>query len=187
MKIRLLAVLACSSLVLLGCGSEDSPPKASTSETPGQAGGTIVVTTEDGSIVEFTDFKVTCPGNVKDDWGQDGQVVQVTAGAYGTADHADKDGIVLTAGAGTTTTVTLPYGEEYGSYQTFITAFLPRAGKAEELSADLEESSGTIEIVEATCAPTPRLELNIDAELASETGTGSATVKGHLLVGGDTP
>jgi hypothetical protein len=77
----------------------------------------------------------------------------------------------------------LPYGEEWGRYKTFITAFIPQVGGASALSAMTEESSGRIEVISASCDPTPRIDLRIDANLVSEVGNGQATVKGQVKVG----
>lgn len=172
---RLLLISLCSASFLVACGTKSAEPNASS-----EPDSTLVLRTDEGSVVTFDDFKVTCPGNAKSQWGQDAQVVQAVAGAYGGAAHEEQDGMIFTAKAGITTRVSLPHGEEYGRHKTFITAFVSRATDASELSAGEDGSRGRIEVIEATCAPTPRLELKIDAELVSEDGDGSAEVKGHV-------
>ncbi|MCX6398300.1 MAG: hypothetical protein NTX33_00010 [Propionibacteriales bacterium] len=169
-------------IAMAGCGSSPTADDESP-ESPKPAGlpeGSIVLKTDKGSTVKFDQFEVTCPDNSEDQWGQEARVVQAVAGAYGTDDHKRKDGIVLTAVDGLQGQYSLPHEETWGEYDTFVTVFGSRAAETRELSAATEGASGTIEIITASCAPTPSLELMIDGELVSETGVGTATVKGHI-------
>lgn len=175
--LRRLLLVAALFVAPTGCGSDSEPREAS--DLPE---GRIVVTTDEGSVVEFTDFEVSCPNDAKDEWVQDARVVQAVAGAYGTASHRRQDGMFLTAGDGVEGRFSLPYSEEWGNYDTFVLAFASRAAEARELSSAVEETSGTIEIVAASCDPTPSLEVKIDGKFASEIGVGMATVKGHIKV-----
>lgn len=172
-------VLAALILAATACGSEPSEGTQN-GEAPDLSEGRIVVTTDAGTVVEFDDFKVTCPGDSEDQWGQEARVVQATAGAYGTAAQAEQDAIRLTAGEGVKGRYEFPYEETYGEYETFVTAFAPTAAETTELTAASEGASGTIEILAASCDPTPRIELKIDGKLVSETGNGTGTIKGHL-------
>lgn len=174
-----LVLLSALCLAASGCGSEPAPADTH-SDLPV---GMIRVAPEGGTAVEFRDFKVSCPDNAENQWGQKARVVQAVAGSYGTERMTEEDGIVITAGDGIHQVVRMPHSEEWGNYKTFVTAFANRAGDARELSSGEEGASGTIEIIRASCDPKPSLEIRIDGTLTSEIGDGVASVKGDLKLG----
>ncbi len=131
---------------------------------------------------------MTCPKNTQNEWGQDARVVYAVAGVSDEPPETRRDPqLILTAGDALpdATTVTLPHAEEWGAAETFVTAFITRVGDATELSAGAGESSGYIEVINASCEPTPHIELRIDATtLDSEyIDGGNVTAQGYVQAG----
>ena len=76
------------------------------------------------------------------------------------------------------TRLELPVAEEYGNEETGVSFFI--ADGRNEASSSEETAAGSVEIIHASCEPTPVLELRIDGTLGSEFGDGDTlTVKGY--------
>lgn len=177
-------VVICS--VLSGCGS--TPTADEPTDAPEASGDSkVVVVTDDGTTLEFTNFEVSCPADTQDQWGTDARVVYAIAGVDGTPSMSRHEPTLTLTAAETVadgTSTELAHSEDWASGTTFVSAFITVAGDTTELSSADEESSGSIEVTSASCEPTPHLELSIDARLHSEYSDGGrATVNGHVRTG----
>jgi hypothetical protein len=173
-------------LVLAGCGS-GSQDKGHAGDTTRGTPSKVVVTTAHGETFEFENFEVICPKDTEGEWGQDADIVYAVAGLGSEPPSSRREPmLILTVGAEVAdgTTLTLPYDELWGEAETFVSAFITRVGRATELSAGVEESSGHIEIASASCEPAPSIDVRIDGTLHSEySDGGKATVVGEVRAG----
>src|SRR4051812_10334819 len=162
-----------AGLALAGCGSDSNDDLAD--GTAGETDGTVVVTTADGDTYKFHVYEVVCPEDTTDEFGVDADVVYVDLTLSGDLPRSRRDPVMrLTAGADLPddTTITLPAGEVYGETESFVSAFVTRAGRTTELSEAAEESKGAIEVAGASCEPSPAIDVTIDAVLHSEDNHG---------------
>ena len=75
----------------------------------------------------------------------------------------------------------LPLQErDYDTGPSDVVVFGVDPERHNELSGTVEEASGEMTVLEATCDPEPRLSLAVDATLASETGRPNVQVEGGL-------
>ena len=183
-------LLVLVGVLLCACGSHtgDPEPENKTAELPE---GKVVVTTKNGRALEFSDFKVDC---YQAEGDQDGPPLEWPAVAA-VAGSDDKPGISvheprlhLSVGAEVFDgqSVTLPFPNiEDNEEKPPVTVYVSRTGgKAAELSSVAEESFGEIEVVSASCEPTPSVELRVDGDLHSEfNGGGRGVVRGHVKLG----
>jgi hypothetical protein len=164
---------------LAGCGSETAAPTADGDGAEGQS-SQVVVTTTEGDRLVFTDFEVMCADSEAP--RSKGRVVSaVSVLGTKTSERSDQPILYLRAGetVSNNTRVSLPFDETVGEEQTFISAFITRAGKTDQLSSGAEGSSGDIEVIRASCEPSPNIDVRIDGRLESETYDG-----GHVIVQG---
>lgn len=184
-SLRLLPAVLLAA-VLSSCGSETAEEDPAEEGSQATSGDVVFVTTGKGEVFEFGSFEVSCPDQTENEWGQDARLVYAMAGVGTEAPRSRREPMLrltVVAEEADGTKVSLPYGEDWGRYETFITAFITEVGGATELSAGTDESSGHIEIVSASCDPTPQIDVRIDAHLVSETGDGQVTAKGHIKLG----
>lgn len=170
------AILAAAALA--GCGAETGD-SSTRDQTADPTAGTIVVTTNSGDTFEFTDFELKC---VVPKSGRRARVVVASSGR-GTK-PAEPILWVSAVDKLANTEVTLPYDEVVGREKTHISVFSPQVGDVDHLSAGAEESSGSVDVISASCEPTPSIEVRIDGTLYSEYNEGGhATVRGSLRAG----
>ena len=180
---RYLAVLAVATTLLTACGSESADGSRSNgSGDPADPPPTRVIATgPDGEVVEFTDFSVTC--RPSEDEQPPAQIVFAVSG-FGDAEKPSRPKgpamIIEAADTVDGTTVELPHAEEYGNEETFISVFITEVGEEREISSSTELSTGEIEVISATCEPTPRLEMRIDGVMESELSDNTVTVQGYV-------
>lgn len=180
-------VLTATAALLAGCGSE-SPDGGSerndADDTGAPKSSRVVVTAPGGEVVEFTSFSVTC--RPSDDEQPPAQIVLALSG-FGDAEKPSRPkgpAMIIEAGASSDgTTVKLPHIEEYGKEETFISVFITEAGREREIASNTELSDGEIEVVSASCEPTPHLEMRIDGVMESELSESTVTVQGHVSAG----
>ena len=182
------ARFACMILIglgLAGCGSgsQDGGRAGDTTRATGQ----VVVTTADGETYEFENFDVTCPKDTGGYWPEGADIVYAVAGLDGEPPTTRRDPVlIVNVGAEVPdgTTLTMPYYKVSSDAEKFFSFFITRVGRATELSAGVEESSGRIEIASASCDPSPSIDMRIDGTLHSEYNNGGeATVVGEVHAG----
>lgn len=181
---RSLAALAVTTTLLTACGSESS--NGGENNDSGDAAdpppSRVVATAPDGEVVEFTDFSVTC--RPSEDEQPPAQIVFALAGYGDAAQPSRPRGPAMTITAADSvdgTTVDLPHVEEYGNEETFISVFITEVGDESEIASHTELSAGEIEVISATCEPTPRLEVRIDGVIESELSDNTVTVQGYVV------
>ncbi len=170
--------------LLTACGSEPDGTESNSSRGAGDPPPTrVVATTADGETVEFTDFSVACRPSEEDEQPP----AQIVFALAGFGDDAEQprtpNGPAMSIQAADSvdgTTVQLPYSEEWGKEETFISVFITKVGGERELAGGTELSTGEIEVVSASCDPTPRLEVRIDGVLESELSDSTVTVEGYV-------
>ena len=91
--------------------------------------------------------------------------------------------IIEAADSSDGTVVELPHIEEYGNEETFISVFITEVGRLREIASNTELSAGEIEVVSASCEPTPLLEMRIDGVMESELFESTVTVEGYVSAG----
>ncbi len=179
---RSLAALAVATALLAACGSESSDDDSIGSGPAAEPPPTrVVATAPDGEVVEFTDFSVIC--RPSEDEQPPAQIVFALAGYGDAAQPSRPRGPAMTITAADSvdgTTVDLPHGEEYGNEETFISVFITEVGDESEIASHTELSAGEIEVVSASCEPTPRLEVRIDGVMESELSDNTVTVQGYV-------
>jgi hypothetical protein len=175
---RLLGLLILL-LVVAGCGADEFAelePK-----NPSRAAEGLVFTRSDGSSYEIKDAVAKCiehrtlpgvkvvrlvaPANRRQSLGSDGKepvlVVDVALGVQGT--------------------MKLPLQErDYDTGPSDVVVFGADPERHNELSGTVEEASGEVTVLEATCDPEPRLSVAVDATLGSEIGQPKVQVEGGL-------
>lgn len=185
--LRSMASLAVVTTLLTSCGGGDTGAKArDDTKTPSSTGsgpGSIVAVGADGTTVEFADLTVTCRDSEEEQPAA--RIVVATSGLndQGAPIDVDVPALLITAAETDGLSVDLPHSETYGGEETFLIVFITKVGEENELSSATELADGTIEVVRASCDPTPQLELRIDGTLESETSDGTVTVKGHITAG----
>ena len=144
----------------------------------------MIATTADGETVEFTEFTIAC--RLSEHEQPPAQIVVALAGFGDDAERPRKPTgpamMINGADSRVAKTVALPYSETYGEEKNFISVFVTEVGGELELSSGTELSTGEIEVVSASCEPTPRLEMRIDAVLESELSDNTVTVEGYVAV-----
>ncbi|WP_146207389.1 hypothetical protein [Nocardioides silvaticus] len=181
---RCLAALVVATTLLNACGSESSDEGESdeSGDAPGRPPTRVVATGPDGEVVQFTDFSVTCRPSEEEQ--PPAQIVYALAG-FGDADNPSRPkGPAMMIEAADTVdgmTVELPHIEEYGNEKTFVSAFITEVGDEREIASNTELSTGEIEVISATCEPTPRLEVRIDGVMESELSDNTVTVQGYVV------
>lgn len=177
--------LAAVATILSACGSESDDASRGPGDTAERPLTRVVATTADGATVEFTDFSVAC--RTSEDEQPPTQIVFALAGFGDDAEQPlDPKGpamIIEAAASVDGTTVDLPHIEEYGDEETFISVFITEVGKEREIASSTELSNGEIEVVSASCEPTPRLEVRLDGVMESELSGNSTTVQGYVAAG----
>ncbi len=178
-----LSALVFTAALLTGCGSESSDED----ERNGSGGALeppqtrVVATAPGGEVVEFTDFSVTC--RPSEDEQAPAQIVFDLSG-FGDAEKPSRPTgpamIIEAADSVDGTTVELPHIEEYGDEETFISVFITEAGDESEIASNTELSTGKIEVIGASCEPTPRLEVRIDGVMESELSDNTVSVRGYV-------
>lgn len=158
-------LLVPTVLLAAGCGDDGGD------QTAEDVGNSMVVTRADGTEVEFTSISAQCRPSVYD---ESVEVVHAESEAQGLRllievlpeDVAGGRSFDLPADSGS---------DEDGPRGVMVFV----GGSDVEASSDLELATGTVEVVEASCAPV-RLEVTVDATLGSEYGGDDAPIKGHL-------
>ena len=176
---RLLGLLILL-LVLAGCGSDEFAELEP--RNPSRAAEGLVFTRADGSSYEIKDAVAKCvehrqlPG-VK--------VVRLIAPAdrrsLSGSDGGEPPVLIVEVALGVQGTKKLPLqkrDEVAGPSDAVLFGFDPE--RHNELSGTVEEASGEVTVLEATCDPEPRLSLAVDATLASEVGRPKVQVEGGL-------
>jgi hypothetical protein len=170
---------------MTACGSESSDKSANNGSGDESAApkSRVVATAPDGQQVEFTDFSVTCRSSAGEE--PPAQLVIALAG-FGDAEHPRRPKgpamIIEAADSASGTTVELPYDEVVGEEKTFISVFITEVGDEPEIASNTELSTGEIEVVRASCEPTPLLEVRIDGVMESELSGNTVTVQGAVAV-----
>jgi len=178
-----LSALVFAGALLTACGSDSSVehPRNGASGTADPPQTRVVATAPGGEVVEFTDFSVTC--RPSEDEQPPAQIVFALSG-FGDAEKPRRPKgpamIIEAADSVDGTTVELPHIEEYGSEETFISVFITEAGDEREIASNTELSSGEIEVISASCEPTPRLEVRIDGVMESELSDNTVSVRGYV-------
>lgn len=167
---------------LSACGVEDENPTVQ-DETPVERSG-FTVTRPDGSTFELVNFVAICRDFPEGD--PDAGYVEAWASLAGTRIDPNADTepkgpaarILVLDDVPDGTQLDLPFEETYGSEETgFVFTVGDRRNTA--TSAE-EEAAGNVEIIRASCEPTPVLEVRIDATLGSEFYDGEVLkVKGY--------
>ncbi len=180
---RSLAALAATTALLTACGSESSNggENNDSGDAADPAPTRVIATGPDGEVVEFTDFSVTC--RPSEDEQPPAQIVFALSGFGDAEKPSQPNGPAMIIEAADTVdgmTVELPHVEEYGNEETFVSAFITEVGDEREIASHTELSTGEIEVISATCEPTPRLEVRIDGVMESELSDNTVTVRGYV-------
>jgi len=176
---RLLGLLILL-LALTGCGGDEYAeldPK-----NPSRAAEGLVFTRADGSSYEIQDAVARCiehrklPGV---------EVVRLIAPAErpkaGGGTDVRKPALVVDVAVGVQGTMRLPLqkrDEEAGPSDAVVFGVDP--DRHDQLSGTVEQASGEMTVLEATCDPEPRLAVAVDATLASKAGRPKVQVEGGL-------
>lgn len=172
-RLAALAVTAPLLLLVVACG--DEPSNADDPDRPAAAAEGLVATLPDGSRVDLDPTQVECVPSEED---PDVEIVRVFADLEGARLIIEA---VPTDGAAS---FELPL--EAGDFESGpknIRVFVGSLPDVETSSTE-EESSGTLELLRASCDPAA-LELKIDATLGSEFDDGGTVqLQGHLTVTG---
>ena len=177
-------MLVTSAALLTACGNEPSGPGSKGSRDAADPPPTrVIATTADGETVEFTEFTIAC--RLSEHEQPPAQIVVALAGFGDDAERPRKPtGPAMMINAADSlegTTVALPYSEN-GEEKNLISVLVTEVGGQLDLSTRTELSTGEIEVVSASCEPTPRLEMRIDAVLESELSDNTVTVEGYVAV-----
>jgi hypothetical protein len=179
-----IAPLVLLGVAMAGCSS-GSQNEADPGDGLGET-GKVVVTTGAGETFEFENFDVTCPKDTGGNWPAGADIVYAVAGVDGEPPTSRRDPVLLVnvgAEVPDGTALDLPHDSVSTEPETFVSVFITRVGRATELSEAAEESTGRIEVVSASCDPSPALTMRIDGSLHSEdNGGGTATVVGEVKV-----
>ncbi len=176
---RLLGLLILL-LVLTGCGADefaDLEPR-----NPSRAAEGLVFTRADGSSYEIKDAVARCVEHRK---LPGVKTVRLVAPADRRHAFSGSDGrqpaLVVEVALGVQGTRKLPLPKrdyDTGPSDVIVSGVDPE--RHNELSGTVEEASGEMTVLEATCDPEPRLSVAVDATLASETGQPNVQVEGGL-------
>ncbi|KRB78848.1 hypothetical protein ASE01_23715 [Nocardioides sp. Root190] len=167
-------VTVAALVVLTSCGDEDSGQGGP--DSPARKADGLVATLPDNSRVTLNPTAVQCVPSEED---PDVEVLEIFADLPGArlhiqavpTDEARSFDLPIDAG-------------DYESGAENISVFIGAPPDVEASSAE-EESSGTLELLRASCAP-ETLEFKIDATLGSETADdGAVRVQGHLVAAGE--
>lgn len=182
---RPLTAVAITAALMAACGGESSQKRNDngSGDEPEGPKTSVVATAPDGEKVEFTDFSVTCRSSAGEE--PPAQLVIAMAG-LGDAERPRKPRgpamIIEAADAAGGTTVQLPHNEQVGKEKTFISVFITEVEDELEIASNTELSTGDIEVVSASCDPTPLLEIRIDGVMESELSGNTVTVEGYVAV-----
>lgn len=171
-------------------GSDDGRDGVVAVEPPPSS---LVMTRPDGSTYEFQGLTISCdPPNVAGDQSStgDGSRVYLSSPILIDGERIDQPFVYLEAvveGLEQGRTFTLPLDDGGGSadgppLQIFMADTEGAPDGNEVVSSG--SSSGTLRIVTASCDPTPVLELEVDATLASEEQTDDGQAKQALELAG---
>jgi hypothetical protein len=153
----------------------------------------LVMTRPDGSTYEFEDVTVSCdqPGTAAGEAGSgDGSRVYLSSPM-----RVDGERLIqpfmyveaVVAELGQPRTFTLPIEGADGSSETVpLTVFIADTEGAPDGNevVSTSPSTGTLRVTKASCDPTPVLEIEVDATLASEEQTGDGQSKQSLQLAG---
>jgi hypothetical protein len=186
---RSVAIAVLGGVLLSACGSDNSEPRSSDDGDPVPE-GKIVVTTKEGSALEFSEFEIDCHTAEGD---QDGPPIEWPAvGAVSGSN--DRPGIsmreprlhievVAEIVDGDTVELYYPNIEATGDLPPVNVYVSRTGGRATELSSGAEGSVGEIHVIKASCEPKPVLELRVDGDLYSESWEGGhGLVRGHITL-----
>lgn len=170
MRIARALLASALALVLAGCGSAD--PEQGSEDVAGEPAAGFTVTREDGSTYRLVSFVATCPDLPAGD--PDAGFVHGFASSAGTTVDPTAselpDGPVAVVrvkdGVADGTRVELPHSEEYGAEVDGISFFVLDGDN--EASSGEDDAAGWLEVLHASCEPTPVLEVRIEATLGSE-------------------
>ena len=164
-----------------GLVAVDPPPSA------------LVMTRPDGSTYGFQDLTISCdpPAPMGEQPGAgDGSRVYLSSPIRVEGEVLSQPFVLIEAavdGLGQPRTFTLPLGDGGGSRNlpplTVFMADTEGAPDGNEVVSSAP-STGTLTITRAACAPTPVLELEVDATLASEEQTDDGQAKQSLVLEG---
>ena len=175
---RLLGLLILL-LVLSGCGGDEYAeldPK-----NPSRAAEGLVFTRADGSSYEITDAVAKCVGHRKLPGVKVVRLIAPADRLRAGRSEGREPALVVDVALGVQGTRRLPLQERdhnTGPSDVVVSAEDPQ--RDNELSGTVEEATGKMTVLEATCDPEPRLSVAVDATLASEVGGPNVQVEGGL-------
>jgi len=175
---RLLGLLILL-LVLTGCGADEFAELEP--RNPSRAAEGLVFTRADGSSYEITDAVARCVEHRKLPGVKTVQLVAPADRHVFSGSDGRQPALVVEVALGVQGTRKLPLPTrdyDTGPSDVIVSGVDPE--RHNELSGTVEEASGEMTVLEATCDPEPRLSLAVDATLASKTGRPNVQVEGGL-------
>ncbi|KQW47098.1 hypothetical protein ASC77_18135 [Nocardioides sp. Root1257] len=170
-----LGVLAVGGTVVALASGDDGTAPSVASDTGSAPVSTLVMTRPDGSTYAFEDVTVTCTAPAWDDTEAAGRIWAFSPrhveGGHAVEPFLYFQGVVDEIRGGRTVDVTSngPDDNPAGALVLFMADSPDGTRRANEVSSTASGSgSGTVRVVRASCDPTPVLELEVDATLASE-------------------
>ena len=175
-----LALVVAGTTAALTLGGDDQPSTLHVTDEPAGPVSTLAFTRADGSTYTFRDIEVTC----KKDPDSARQLVTATSPRKVRGDTLLEPFLMFQASLDEVEggrTFTLPVDDVATSKLPMILFFATDEGgpRANELSST-EPSTGTVQVLQASCGPTPSLDLRVDARLGSEVEQSSMRLTGEL-------
>jgi hypothetical protein len=171
------ALGSAGAAVALSLGDGDSTGSLVTDDPAGPA-DTLSITRTDGSTYTFHDVTVTC---APDDKG--GQVLEARSPRRFRGEQLLEPFVLFAAPLDTIAdgrSFELPVDGMDEGPMTLFFATDEGGPRANELSSAQSPSSGTVQVLGASCGPTPSLHLKVDATLGSEVEQPPMRIVGEL-------
>lgn len=181
-----LALVVAGTTAALALGGGDDPSTLHVTDepsgpvTPAGPVSTLAFTHADGTTYTFRDIEVSC----KKDPESDRRLVTASSPRKVRGDTLLEPFLMFQASLDEVAdgrTFTMPVDDAATSKLPMILFFATDEGgpRANELSS-AEPSTGTVQVLHASCGPTPSLDLEVDAALGSEVEQKSMRLTGEL-------
>lgn len=182
-----LAVIATAGTVVVLASGDDGGGDTIAVDQPSGPVSTLVMTRPDGSTYAFDDVTVSCEAPDGADSAQGPQRIWAISPREFKGDRVLEpfvyfEGIVAKIAGDQTFTFPNDWTTASDEYPLvlFMADTEGNAHRSNEVASSAGGESGTVRVVEASCAPVPTLRLEVDMTLGSEVGQQPLEIAGSL-------